>query len=205
MNEQTPILWQIVVSAAVPLLVAVVGIIATCVAARSSAESEVKKAIVLRFVKMFETAAQGLSSISDVYANLQTIFSTPMSKEALPLRFGTMLELGKECRGIGKVADVAVLRLNVYFPNPDNETINLYPSTSSLLKLIAWVAALDQQMRQEGRATVTNDEYAQSQALEEVAADALKPLQKYYNERREYFNRCYSIWRKKNLSFVKWK
>ena len=204
MNEQASMFWQIVVSAAVPLLVAVVGIIATCVAARSTADSEVKKSIVLRFVKMFERAAEGLSSVSDVYANVQTLFSTPMSKESLPLRLQAMLAFGQEYRDVAKVADSAILRLNIYFPSPGNEAFEMYPSTSSILRLVAYIAELDQKMKREGRIMATDEEYAQYQALEKIAAENIKPLQAYYNARRKYFNDCYAGWRKKNLPFLKW-
>lgn len=205
MTEHTSIFWQIIINSAVPLLVALVGIISTCIAAKASSKSEMQKAIVLRFVDMFETAAQGLSTISDIYANLQVMFSTPMSKDSLALRLQTMIKLGQECSVVAKSADAAILRLNVYFPNPGNESIDLYPSTSALLKLFSWVVELDQQMRQEGRTTVSDHEYEQYQSLEQIAANNLKTLQGFYNQRREYFNCCYATWRKNNLSFLKWK
>ena len=202
--EQNLVLWQVLITSAVPLMVAVVGIISTCLAAKASAKSEMQKAIVLRFVDMFETA-QGLSTISDVYANLLVLFSTSMSKEALALRVQTIILLGQGFQEAAKTADSAVLRLNVYFPDPKYEVINLEPSMSSLLKLFSWIIELDNRMRQEGRTTISDEEYKYYQALEQIASNSVAPLHSYYNERRKYFNRCYAIWRKKNLSFLKWK
>lgn len=195
---------EVVINSAVPLLVAVVGIISTCLAARSSAKSEMQKAIVLRFVDMFETAAQGLSSVSDVYANLHILFSTPMSKEALAVRVQAIILLGQAYQEAAKGADYAVLRLNVYFPNPEREAINLYPSSSSIFRLFAWIVELDQRMKQEGRTTISDEEYEHYQALEQIASNSVAPLHAYYNERRQYFNSCYASWRRKNLSFLKW-
>lgn len=204
MKSQIPMLCEVIINSAVPLLVAVVGIISTCLAARSSAKSEMQKAIVLRFVDMFEAAAEGLSTISDVYANLQIIFSTPMSKEALAVRVQAIILLGQAYQEAAKAADSAILRLNVYFPNPKSESINLYPLTSSLLKLFALIVELDQRMKQEGRITISDEEYEHYQALEQIASNNVAPLHAYYNERRQYFNSCYASWRRKNLLFLKW-
>ena len=203
MTGQESGLMQYLVTSAVPLLVAVVGIISTCLAARSSAKSEMQKAIVLRFVDMFEAAAQGLSSVSDVYANLQVLFSTQMSKDALAVRVQTMILIGQAFQEAAKAADSAVLRLNAYFPNPKSEALDLYPSMSSLLKLFSWIIELDKRMKEERRTTLSDEEYEHYKALEQIAANNVAPLQTYYNERRRYFNSCYAIWRKKNLSFLK--
>ncbi len=194
---------QVIISSIVTLLVAIVGIVSTCIAAKSAAKCEMKKAILLRFVDMFETTIQGLSTIVDIYYGFQTLIATGMSKEALALRVLAILEYSKACVEVGKKTDPGIYLLNAYFPDKELESIDSRSAINAVNKLIACVVEIDRMMKAEGRATVTDDEYTRYQELEHTASIEIKPLQEFYNSRLKYYIDCYSTWRKKNLSFLK--
>jgi hypothetical protein len=194
---------QVIVSSIVTLLVAIVGIISTCVAAKSAAKCEMKKAIILRFVEMFETTIQGLSTVINIYENFQVLISTVMSKEALALRVLAIFEHCKDCLEAGKKTDPGIYLLNAYFPDAEHESFDSSLATSAMNKLIAYIVETDKRMKSEERTTVTDDEYARYQELEHTVSVEIKPLQEFYNARLKYFIRSYSTWRKKNMSFLK--
>lgn len=202
-NMEDVEMMKIIIPSAVTLFVAIVGIVSTCIAAKTAARNEMEKSIILRFVDMFETAVQGLSTVSDVYANLQILFDTPMPKEVLSMRLTTVIGLSQECVEAGKVADPAILRLNVYFPDSGHDCYDSRMTTQAILRLITLAVEIDQKMKEEKRLNVTDIEYARYQEQEKNTALATKPLQQFYNARRAYFIQCYALWRKKNLPFLK--
>lgn len=115
-------------SSIVALAVSIVGVIATGLTAlftaKTALRTDIERTTVLRFVEMFETTIQGLSSSADVYANALSMFDSDPTIHNLQSRLAFLTELSKTFSEVAKAVDWAMFRLGIYFPNVEHETFD---------------------------------------------------------------------------------
>lgn len=190
-------------SSIVAVLLAVIGIVSTCLTARAALRNEIARSVVLRFVEMFETTIQELSAAADIYAIMLAMCAVAPTKDNLPLRFGFLLELSKTFSEVAKTADRSMFRLSIYFPDVENEVFDGRASSRVVMALFGWVKATDCRMKSEARMAVTDAELLEYCKLEVSVVKALEESKRFIESRREHFIRCYGKWRKKNLPCIK--
>lgn len=194
-------------SSIVALAVSIVGVIATGLTAwftaRMALRTDIERATILRFVEMFEETIQGLTVCIDHHAHQLALCGTPPSKQNLSLRIQSFLEFHKTYQEVSKSTDLAMLKLGIYFPDQKNEMFDLLKSRSSAMSLFEWVLETARRMKTDGRSIVNDEELSEYSPLERGFVASFKEAQSFLASRREYFIRCYAVWRKKNLSYIK--
>lgn len=194
-------------SSIVALAVSIVGIIATGLTAWFTAKmalrTDIERATILRFVEMFEETIQGLTVCIDNYAHLLALCGTPLSEQNFLLRIQAFLEFHKTYSETAKSTDLAMLRLEIYFPDQKNELFDLRKLMAAEMALSDWVVKTAKRMGSERWTIAADKELFEYRQLENSFVESLKRTQVFLVSRREYSIHCYATWRKKNLSYIK--
>lgn len=190
-------------SSIVALAISVVGILTTYLTVKTTLRADVERATVLRFVEMFETTIQGLSSSADVNAKALSMCATKPTIHNLSSRLLFLTELSKTFSEVAKTADLSMLRLGIYFPDVEHETFDARASSRAEMALCEWKNATDCRMKTEDRALITDAELIEYCTLERNLVKAFEGSKEFIESRREYFIRCYAEWRRKNLSYIR--
>lgn len=194
-------------SSVVALVVSVVGVIATvlaaCLTARMALRTDIERATILRFVEMLETTIQGLNVCIDHHAHQLAFCGAAPSKQNLLLRIQSFGESHKTYQEISKSTDLAMLKLGIYFPGQKSEMLDQRKLTVAEMALSEWMVKTEQRMKAEGRAVATDGEFSEYRPLEDRFVESLREAQAFLVSRRDHFIRCYALWREKNLSYIK--
>lgn len=190
-------------SSVASLVVSIVGIVATFLSARAVLRTDIERATILRFVEMFETAIQGLTVCIGHHTHLLALCGTPPSKQNLSLRIQSFGEFHKTYQEISKSTDLAMLRLEIYFPDQKSEMLDQRKLTVAEMALSEWMVKKGELMNAVAWTVATEGELSEYTPLERDFVTSLKESQSFLASRRDYFIRCYAIWRKKNLSYIK--
>lgn len=201
-NEQIMI-GQIVISSVVTLLVAMLGMASTLLSARAASKYETQKAIVLRFVEMFEAAIQAIVQTREDGVALCEVLRTVVRKEALSSKYQQIMALAKKYGADGCAVEVALFRLIPYMHDSVVKPFSMRDVADSIVKFQGYLEGLDRQMRDEGRVVVTDGEYADYRAHEPKVLRTFESLQERCGEIWETLEQRYRLWRKANLPFLK--